>query len=37
MQDTINQWLTDPAVQKIVASLVGVLIIGLASSSCTGR
>jgi len=30
MQDTIDQWLTDPAVQKIVASLVGVLIIVLA-------
>lgn len=29
MLDSINQWLTDPAVQKIAASLVGVLVIGL--------
>jgi small-conductance mechanosensitive channel len=29
MLDTFDQWLTDPAVQKIVASLAGVLIIGL--------
>jgi small-conductance mechanosensitive channel len=29
MLDTFNQWLADPAVQKLVASLVGLLIIGL--------
>jgi len=27
--DSLNQWLTDPAVQKLVVSLVGLLIIGL--------
>jgi len=29
MPDLLNQWLADPAVQKIVASLAGLLIIGL--------
>jgi small-conductance mechanosensitive channel len=29
MLDSINQWLADPAVQKLVASLVGLLIIAL--------
>jgi small-conductance mechanosensitive channel len=27
MVDTLNQWLTDPVVQKLVASLVGLLVI----------
>ncbi len=30
MLDSINQWLADPAVQKLVASLVGLLIIAFA-------
>jgi small-conductance mechanosensitive channel len=29
MLNSLDQWLTDPAVQKLVASLVGVLIVGL--------
>jgi len=28
MLDSFNQWLADPTVQKLVASLVGLLIIG---------
>jgi small-conductance mechanosensitive channel len=28
MLDSINQWLTDPTVRKLVASVVGLLIIG---------
>ena len=29
MLDSFNQWLADPAVQKLVVSLIGLLIIGL--------